>query len=249
MNHKSELFSDIGLDYATYRPTYPDELGQALASLCKNRQKALDVGCGTGQLTEILSRQFAEVVGTDINADQLKHAIQKPNISYCQEGAEQISQADESVDLIVVAQAAHWFDLPRFYKEVQRVTAPDGVIALVSYGVPYIESAANSVFQQGYWQLIHQYWPAKRKHVEEGYLNILFPFTELEFPDLFIHREMPFDAFIGYIKTWSAYKTAQKLNELEQFELFFEKLEQAWGNRETSKKITWPISVRAGKIK
>jgi len=248
MSQTKNLFADIGQNYATYRPSYPDELGEALTKLCKNKQLALDVGCGTGQLTAILSQYFDQVIGTDINSDQLKHAHKAENITYLHEGAEETSLENGSVDLIVVAQAAHWFDLKAFYKEVERISTDDGIIALVSYGVPYIESATSSVFQQGYWQLIHQYWPEERKHVEEGYLNLDFPFEEIDFPELFIHREMNYDTFIGYMKTWSAYKTAQQSGDLNSFKTFFGQLEQAWEDRQTIKTITWPISVRVAQV-
>ena len=41
---------------------------------------------------------------------------------------------DASVDLVLVAQAAHWFDLPAFYAEVARVLRPGGVLAVWSSG-------------------------------------------------------------------------------------------------------------------
>ncbi len=38
-----------------------------------------------------------------------------------------------SARLVTVAQALHWFDLARFFSEVRRVLAPDGVLAVISY--------------------------------------------------------------------------------------------------------------------
>lgn len=61
--------------------------------------------------------------------------------------AEQLHLADGSASLITVAQAAHWFDLPAFYREVRRVGAPGGVVALISYGVLNLEPARDERFR------------------------------------------------------------------------------------------------------
>ena len=50
--------------------------------------------------------------------------------------AEVISSRDASVQLISASQAAHWFDLPRFYAEGRRVLCANGVLALYGYGFP-----------------------------------------------------------------------------------------------------------------
>lgn len=50
--------------------------------------------------------------------------------------AETIAERDESVQLVTVMQAVHWFDLDAFYKEVTRVLVPNGVLALCSYLIP-----------------------------------------------------------------------------------------------------------------
>ncbi|MBO1926486.1 class I SAM-dependent methyltransferase [Thiomicrorhabdus sp. 6S2-11] len=247
-NQNIGLFENNGANYATYRPVYPQELATALSQLCQNHQTALDVGCGTGQLTYLLSKHFVSVIGTDTSRSQLEFAQTAENIRYLHESAEDTRLENDSVDLVVVAQAAHWFNLDSFYQEVKRIAVQDAVIALISYGVPYIEASVNSVFQQGYWQQIHQYWPDERKHVENGYIELPFPFQEIDFPETFIHKEMNLDEFIGYIRTWSAYKKAQERQEVTAFTLFFEQLERSWGNRAKTHKVSWPISVRAGKI-
>ncbi len=243
-----DLFEGNGSNYAAYRPAYPKELGEALSQLCSRHQTALDVGCGTGQLTSLLSKHFTSVIGTDTSKSQLEFAQTADNIRYLNEPAEQTSLENASVDLIVVAQAAHWFNLEAFYQEVKRIASPDAVIALISYGVPYIEASVNSVFQQRYWQQVHKYWPDERKHVENGYIELAFPFEEIDFPETFIHKEMNFDEFIGYIRTWSAYKKAQELQETAIFNSFFEQLEKSWGDKARNYQVTWPISVRVGKV-
>lgn len=50
--------------------------------------------------------------------------------------AEKINAADQSVQLVTACHAAHWFDLPAFYREVHRVLVPNGVLALYGYEFP-----------------------------------------------------------------------------------------------------------------
>lgn len=248
LNPTKNWFEEDGIQYAAFRPDYPAELGEALSKIIQHHHTAWDVGCGSGQLTSLLSQHFTNVIGTDPSAEQLKFAKTGSGIRYLQEPAEQTSIQSNSVNLIVAAQAAHWFNLEAFYNEAKRVANEEAVIALISYGVPYIEASVNSCFQQGYWQTIHKFWPKERSHVENGYRDIPFPFQALFFPNCFIHQEMNYHEFVSYISTWSAYKKAQQLNELETFHTFLEQLSKCWGDLTQSHQITWPISVKAGKV-
>ncbi|WP_417794754.1 methyltransferase domain-containing protein [Terasakiella pusilla] len=240
-------FQSDGKNYAAFRPTYPDELGQSLAQISTEHSLAVDVGCGTGQLTYLLSKHFQKVIGTDPSADQLQNAAQVSNITYEQGAAELINVDDSSVDLIVAAQAAHWFDLELFYKEVRRIAKPEAAIVLVSYGVPYIADATNSIFQRGYWQDIYEFWPQERQHVENNYSTLEFPFQPVPFADHKITKEMCFGDFVGYLTTWTAYKNAEKQGQVHKFMKLFDALREEWLEDET-KEIVWPISIKAGRV-
>ncbi|WP_353406844.1 methyltransferase domain-containing protein [Pseudoteredinibacter isoporae] len=242
-----KLFSIAADDYHHYRPSYPDELGQTLASLCKHHDCVVDVGCGNGQLSQVLAGYFERVIALDSSAEQISEARAHMNIHYQQGRAEQLRLDDNSADLIVAAQAAHWFDLERFYREARRVGKANALLALISYGVPYIEDPVNAVFQQGYWQDCFSFWPEQRRPVEEGYSNLFFPFEEITLPNVCIKKTLSFEALLGYISTWSAYKVAVKQNELPVFQNWFKRLERHWseGNDKT---IVWPIAARIGKL-
>jgi len=241
-------FQQGGEAYAQNRPAYPPELAQLLVKSCMKRQLAIDVGCGSGQLSLLLADHFNRVIATDVSADQLAFAQARSNLCYKREAAEVMSAADGSADLIVAAQAAHWFDLTRFYSECRRVGKAGAVIALVSYGVPYIEGALNARFQRFYWQRIATFWPAGRHHVETGYSELPFPFEALPSTELFIHRDWDVDSLLGYLKTWSAYRCAVKEGEGEIFNQFAGELMGFWGEHDSLKRITWPISVRLGRV-
>jgi SAM-dependent methyltransferase/DNA-binding MarR family transcriptional regulator len=236
-----------GQHYAQFRPTYPADLAASLAAVAANTETALDVGCGNGQLTSLLAPHFQQVIGIDASEKQLAAAEPATNVSYRRHAAEDTGLPDKSVDLIVVAQAAHWFDLERFYSEVQRVAKRTAVIALVSYGVPYISDSVNATFQQGYWRDTHDFWPPERRHVETGYADLYFPFHRIEFPSHSCTQDMYVDELIGYITTWTAYAVARKKRQLQPFELFFERLRSQWHDSDP-KTVHWPISVKAARV-
>lgn len=241
-------FQSDGKNYAHYRPTYPPELAKALASSCKSRRLAVDVGCGSGQLSVLLAEYFDHVVASDVSADQLAHAVGRPNVSYLCGAAEAMSAGTNSADLIVAAQAAHWFDLSLFYREVRRVARSGAALALISYGVPCLKDPANVKLQQFYWQQLKPFWPPERHHVETGYAELPFPFEELATPQLSIHRDWDINNLMEYLKTWTATRRAITGGHRAILRQFRDELVALWGESTSRKRVIWPIAIRLGRI-
>lgn len=235
-------------DYARFRPEYPPELAAALACLTPRLRLAVDVGCGNGQLTRLLSAHYEAVVGLDPSADQLSHAGHDERITYLRAPAEQLPLDTHSADLITAAQAAHWFDLPAFYQEVRRVAVPGGVLALISYGVLELEPSLNDRFQTFYWNEIGPYWPPERKLVDEGYAGIDFPFKPLPAPKMHIEREWQLSEFLGYLQTWSAVRHAKMAGQGDVLVRFADALAAAWGDGAQRRPIRWPLNMRIGRL-
>ncbi|MBG6028307.1 class I SAM-dependent methyltransferase [Proteus mirabilis] len=241
-------FTAGGENYARYRPVYPDKLASYLASIAPDRNCALDVGCGTGQLTRQLARYFAFVKGVDPSANQLSNAEVVPGVSYECSPAESLPLQPSGYSLITAAQAAHWFKLSDFYSEVRRVAAPDAVIALISYGVLQLDDALNERFRHFYYDQIFSYWPAERQLVDNGYNSIDFPFNELASPRITIELDWDFEAFAGYISTWSAVVRALEAGEEKMLREFCEDMAELWGDISVTRTVTWPLNMRAGRI-
>lgn len=240
-------FLSDGDKYAARRPTYPLALAKSLSNLCEGTQHALDVGCGTGQFSLLLAEYFDAVSATDPSASQITNAIQHPKVTYRCEPAECIGTPDTSVDLLTAAQAAHWFDLNAFYSEARRVLRPNGVIALISYGVPELSGQAGKLFHRFYWQDIHSYWPKGRMHVEQGYHTLDFPFDEIALEPIEIHRSWNLHDLLGYIETWSSIKKAKEAGAVNVVEKFKNELSDQWGHSEEIHDITWPIAGRVAR--
>ena len=241
-------FSDVSNDYAKYRPNYPDALAHQLASLLTEHHIALDCGCGTGQFSVTLSPYFQQVIATDASQSQITQAVPCANIEYRVAPAESSGLKENSVDLITVAQAAHWLDLDAFYKEVHKIAKPRAVLALITYGVFYIDEQINPYLQYFYANVIGRYWPPERKHVEDGYQNLNFPFDEMTLEPIVLTEFWNFYQLIGYIGTWSAVKEARKILENDPLAVFAQELLLVWGDPIIKKQIHWPVSVRVGRV-
>lgn len=240
-------FSARSADYAASRPDYPPELGAFLAAEAPGRGLALDCGCGNGQLSVLLAEHFARVVATDASAQQIAAATPHPRITYRTAPAQASGLEPGSADLVVAAQAAHWFDIEAYYAEVRRVARPGALAALVSYGVLHVEGEAEPLVQDFYWRALGPYWPPERRHVEEGYRTLPFPFAELPPPDLAIERNWTRGEFMGYVETWSAVREAEKAAGRGWVEEFGRALAERWPDGER-RLVRWPLTVRAGRV-
>ena len=146
----NDHFSGHADRYEAFRPTYPDALFVYLASLCTRRQFAWDCATGNGQAAAALAPYFSNVMATDLSQKQIDQARARENVQYRVAPADNAPIADASVDLVTVAQALHWFQLPRFYAEVRRVTSPDGVIAVWCYQLHTITPTVDAIVNHFY---------------------------------------------------------------------------------------------------
>ncbi len=241
-------FSTRSADYAAYRPTYPRTLVDYLAGLCQATRCALDVGCGTGQLSVLLANRFSHVIATDASARQTEQAEAHERVEYRVAPAERSGLPEHSVDLITAAQAAHWFDLPAFYAEARRIGKPGAILALITYGVLQADPDIDPTVQHFYKDVVGPYWPPERRHVEEGYRAFDFPFDELHAPPLAIEVHWRASDLIGYADTWSAVRGAEKALGREPIERFQSDLLRAWGDPEQRRTIRFPLSLRVGRL-
>ncbi|MBC9251244.1 SAM-dependent methyltransferase [Pseudomonas alcaligenes] len=241
-------FEQGGSAYARFRPEYPPELAAYLAAVAPDRRLAVDVGCGNGQLTKQLAGYFSSVAGFDPSADQIAHSVPQENVSYRCAPAEDLPLPSHSTSLVTAAQAAHWFDLPRFYSEVRRVAVPQAILALISYGVLRLDGELGARFAHFYWHEIGPYWPAERKLVDSGYATLDFPFAELESPPLAIQLEWDFAEFLGYVSTWSAVRSARDAGREDLLQRFATEVAELWGEPATRRSISWPVNMRIGRL-
>lgn len=136
MSDSVDRFSNRVADYVKYRPTYPHEVVPFLTMTCdlKTDSVIADIGCGPG----ISSRQFLEngnrVLGVEPNAAMRAAAevlLGAEDFWAIDGTAEATTLDDASVDMIVAAQAFHWFDTAGTKAEFKRILKPNGFVVLM----------------------------------------------------------------------------------------------------------------------
>jgi SAM-dependent methyltransferase len=238
-------FSGQSAAYQKYRPDYPEALFDWLAGAAPGRRLVLDVATGNGQAAVALARHFDAVIAIEPSAAQLGSARPHPRVTYRREPAEAISLASDSVDLVVVAQAAHWFDWPRFTAEAVRVLRPGGVLAIWSYGNCEVTPGIDGLVADFFRDVVGPYWPRERRHVEEGYRDLALPFPPLATPDFAMVTRWDAAAMLGYLDTWSAVRRYRARTGRDPLAMLTAPLAAAWGAG--LRAMRWPLTLRAGR--
>ncbi|XP_077241659.1 uncharacterized protein LOC143882120 [Tasmannia lanceolata] len=250
--------------YVETRPSYPPELFEFIASKTPNHDLAWDVGTGSGQAALSIAKIYKNVIATDASAEQLAHAPKLPNIRYhhtlstmtIDELAHDIAPKG-TVDVVTVAMAVHWFDLPAFYQQVNWVLRkPHGVIAVWCYTMPQVNDSVDTVFWHMYSNSVSFWAPTHaRKMVEDEYKSLDFPFGPVKGLDhtgpmkFEAKKLMGLDVYLTYIRSWSAYQLALEKGVELLSEEVIEDFRRAWGEDGSSPKLVrFPVHLRIGKV-
>lgn len=240
-------FSDHAALYSRYRPVYPPALYRFLAQCAPTQNLAWDCATGNGQAALGLAEYFDKVVATDASAAQLEQSVLHLRVDYRVAAAEQAPFADHSVDLITVAQALHWFELEAFYREVQRVLKPGGVLAVWNYNLLHCEPAIDAILNHFYAETVGPWWPPERVYIENDYQAMSFPFQEEQDPGFAMETRWELEQLLGYLRTWSAVQRFQKDKGFDPVTLIEPELSAQWGAPQERRTLHWPLSLRWGR--
>lgn len=239
-------FSKVAKGYRAFRPEYPEELFRWLADIAPKREAALDCGCGTGQAAVALARYFDRVFAIDPSAEQVANAIVDPKVVYSVAPAEATGLPAQSQDLIIAAQALHWFDLDRFYPELRRVARKNAVFAAFTYGLLTVNEEVDAVIASLYRPILGEYWPPERRHVDSAYRTLSFPLKEIAAPGYQMTANWDFGHLLGYLATWSAVKEYKLRKGEDPLQPVEADLRRAWGEDRETRDVSWPLVIRAG---
>ncbi|MBL8565365.1 MAG: class I SAM-dependent methyltransferase [Hyphomicrobiaceae bacterium] len=246
---EKDHFSRVSHAYAESRPRYPRELFAWLAQVCSAHDLAWDCATGNGQAAVDLAPFFKGVVATDLSAEQIARAIPAPGVTYRAAPADASGLDDASVDLVTVAQALHWFDLDRFYAEVRRVVKPGGIVAVWTYGIHTTADAAIDARGRHFYDAtVGPYWPPERHHVEAGYSTLPFPFELIAAPAFAMHADWSFAQLLGYLRSWSATGRFIREQGYDPVVALKEQIAPLWGVPSATRRITWPLTLLAGRL-
>lgn len=236
-------FSRHAASYRDHRPGYPPELFAWLANLPARHDHAWDCATGNGQAAVALAPYFNGITATDASPQQIEHGMPHSKVRYRTASAEHSGLPDSSVDLISVAQAAHWFDLPAFAAEVQRVLRPGGVLALWTYGLTRISPDIDQLIDAFYDDVVGPYWPPERHHVENGYRDFVLPFTPIDVPAFDMRAAWTLEQTIGYLRSWSATQHCIAKTGKDVTQPLKVALNELWPDG-LVRQIRWPLSLR-----
>jgi SAM-dependent methyltransferase len=126
---RARSFGDTAPDYVRGRALYPDE---AVRWLVEGASRVVDVGAGTGKLTGTLARYASEVLALEPQHQMLLHLRRAaPSALAACSVAEMLPVRSGWADVVVVAQAFHWFDQQRAVPELRRILSPAGRLGLI----------------------------------------------------------------------------------------------------------------------
>lgn len=233
-------------NYAKYRPTYPLEFFDYLNSILIDKQNAWDCGTGNGQVAYELAKTFDYVFATDISQSQIDNALQADNISYSVQPAENTTFNNKQFDLIVVAQAIHWFNFDRFYAEVRRTSKKNTLLCVIGYGRIIISEPIDRLISDFYYNVIGTYWDKERKYIDDNYETIPFPFDEIKTPKFEMRHTWTLEHLMGYLNTWSAVKHFIKQNGFNPIDKLQTEIIPLWDCEELE--VAFPLLLRIGKI-
>lgn len=251
MKEAKDNFSEQSTAYAKFRPTYPPELFEEILKHVGARRVCWDCATGNGQIAQVMANHFEMVFATDISSDQLKNAPSIDNVKYTKCRSEKTLFEANSIDLIMVGQAVHWFDHQHFNKEVVRVSKPNAIVSLIGYGLMFTKDGFDAELKTFYKNDIGQYWDPERKHIDSGYSSIPFPFEQIDMKKEFsIDVEWTLEQMRGYLNTWSSVRKYIRVNGKNPVTPFISSIVEdgIWKVNE-SKKLHFPLFVKLGIVR
>ena len=182
-------------------------------------------------------------MATDASEQQIASADAHRKIEFRVAPAESSGIDAQSVDLITVAQALHWFDIKRFFDEACQVLKPGGVLAVWAYERCHVSPECNEVLEKIFAE-VESYWPPERDIVEGHYHDVTMPMPEIAVEAFEMQLEWTAAEMISYMRTWSATQRYIRANGSDPVAQFERELSQKWGDKKRD--MRWPLTLKVG---
>ncbi len=196
--------------YAQSRPRYPRHFYEYLTGLTEAHSRLWDSACGNGQVAIDLADRFDEVYATDISENQIRNSFRHPKIKYFVLPSEKTPFPADFFDMICVAQALHWFNIPEFFTEAGRVLKAGGILAVFGYGFFSIDEETDLIIRDYFMTPIDEFWSERNQLIFSGFKGIDFPFLPVDTPPFTMDQKWSLNELLSFLDTWSA---AKRYNE------------------------------------
>jgi SAM-dependent methyltransferase len=207
--------------YSKYRPHYPQRIIEILRKTISFDDKVVvaDVGSGTGILSQLFLQNGNKVYCVEPNKDMRSFATKQlsryPGFISVTGTAEDTTLEENSVDLIAVGQALHWFDLDRAKVEFLRILTKNGHIMIV-----YNDRKKNEHgLMEDYEQIITRYAknrPDVREFPEDDYIKKFLNSPDYRKFELSNYQLLDCEGLIGRAGS-ASYSPTPKDNEFSSF--------------------------------
>jgi ubiquinone/menaquinone biosynthesis C-methylase UbiE len=140
--YQRALFDGVAGLYQASRPGYPSRMVDFVVATAglDAASAVLEIGCGTGQLTEPLARFGFSLTAIDIGPSMIAAARRRlagAAVSFQVASFEDLSSADASFDLIISGAAFHWIDPEVRFAKSARLLRPGGWLAVADIAERY----------------------------------------------------------------------------------------------------------------
>lgn len=228
----TKLFSNRVDNYVKYRPTYPKQLLRKLTEegILTTEKIIADIGSGTGIFSEILLETKCTIYAVEPN-NEMRYAAEArlskfDNFNSINGTAETSNLETESIDIITVAQAFHWFDQEKAKIEFKRILKPGGIVALI-WNERLVE---KSIFQKEYDFLLKKYCSAyessKHRNVTRDQIANFYGSNNFSEYDCSNYQKFDFESLKGRLSSSSYAPTEEEENYkdlMKELKSIFEK--------------------------
>ena len=242
---------ELAQNYLKFRPDYSDsKIAEKVVEYYRqyndHKEKInlmIDVGCGNGQSSNIFQGFCKKIIGCDVSLEQLHQAKSQneyKHIQYKEGTAEKLEMENNSVDLVTAGMAAHWFDLQKFFSEVERILKPSGCLSIFGYFMPEIsllQNSTKSLTQHGTY-LLHSLLASAasenpaflsahfslQNHYEEIFESLPFK-NKKRIDDIHVITTASINDICGFIRSthiWESYLN-QRIAELKSADILITK--------------------------
>ena len=129
-------FQHAAAEYLAARPAYPSRLFERLVLLCAldRSHRALDLGCGPGQIAIALAPFVGHVTGLDPEPEMLDQArASAPQLEWILGSSYDLPKLELGrLQLVTMGRSFHWMDRPATLAQLDAMIEPDGAVALLA---------------------------------------------------------------------------------------------------------------------
>lgn len=251
-HNPTNRFSGLAEVYAKCRPSYPADAIAFIVQHCGLTKEStlVDIGAGTGISSRLMAAQGPTVIGIEPNDDMRtqgeRESLDVENLSYLKGTAEETSLLDNVADVVLCAQAFHWFRPAESLAEFKRILKPGGWAILM-----WNERDEGDAFTKAYGTLLRELPETASVEVPRGRAGVALleskEFTLQELKEFHGNKQVvDADGLIG-----RAFSASYAPKGKEESEKLTEKLRKLFAEFEKNGKVSlmYQTNLYIGKSK